>query len=359
MVDVYANEYFQIVKPDEGQLRKYQHLFSKYSKMYLIYNLLIYFPHLVYNFILNFCHCLFHYHSTFYAKNMSTPHSDFLIFSHLTKDNIDSSDDRFYGFIPRYLEIHGFPTSTFFSNHVRIRYSKLVKTASWLGKVNPILSPKSVQIFVFMRIFAKTLKTSLEIFIKGISGRNYSKEERLMLLEASRFQTNRTTLAVLFLLHHLIFAINKTGASRVLLSFEGHTYELYFAKMIRAYFPAIEINFYQYAPVVPMQFGLFHNLKAFPDNCQIWTSGEITKGIMIDAARNTKTKVRVLGSNKYLGFVNSKQYFPKDREVIKKKTILFAPEGNLHQSKEFLKLANLCCQKFPNLRFILRLHPSS
>ena len=66
---------------------------------------------------------------------------------------------------------------------------------------------------------------------------------------------------------------------------------------------------------------------------------------------STTPKYILIGSNKT-------EYFQKNEDTYKSKTILFCPEGTVAATKSFLKLIRLMMKKDHTHRYLLRLHPN-
>jgi hypothetical protein len=120
-----------------------------------------------------------------------------------------------------------------------------------------ILIPKTVSFKKLIIILRKQIFDSIFIILKISSMQKLNVNDLLLLLELAALQLSREVFADLYLAQNITDACKSTRSKKIVLTFEGHPFEVQAVKRISEVISTINIYLYILAPIVPAQEGLF------------------------------------------------------------------------------------------------------
>ena len=268
-----------------------------------------------------------------------------LFISHFTPAQIKSETDFFFGF-----NTFQESSATFFLNHTRI-YSFQINTLLKNRKDRKsIINTKSLSINRILMLQLKQFKTTLQLLWYAIFSPNLSNYERRLLIRGCYFQHARASISNQVLTERLKTIFRNCKPIEIVITLEGHAYELGIINLCKKISPRTRILAYQHAPLVPHQFDFFRNASQLDSEDVILTIGKASASFI--ESRLPHLDVKVIGSPKFL--------MPK---VVEKRnsnlTVLGAPEGTMKTSLKFVKLFNELSLQMPEIDFVLRIHPDA
>ena len=146
--------------------------------------------------------------------------------------------------------------------------------------------------------------------------------------------------------------VGQTNAKKMVLTYEGHSFETYVANKLKSKFPNLDVCVYQFAPVVPAQNSFFRNLDYLNKNIRVFVSGSQFKENILRRTKLPPSALTVIGSRKNRA---EKLSFTGRKDV----TVVFAAEGSKDSLIEFINLAFYASLENPGTTFIVRAHPAS
>jgi hypothetical protein len=335
------NPLLNLGKPTIENVSRVNKLKVKRGKSGLFYNFLIYLPYLSLQLIYNVIHH-FKYLPQLRIQNKPREYSDYLFVSHYVGQQINEENgDSFFGDVPTLLSRSNKQSTIIYVNHKkkmkklpeRSKNILLPKTCNTKNRLFITFAAVGKSLFYFTR----ALKTSLS---------DINKANRLFLL--SQLQMNISSFNNQILLFNLKTLISKIEPKHIVLTLEGHPYELFLTRNINHYYPETKVILWQLAPVVPNQHGFLETIENLPFSCDVAVTGESIKKF-IDQNTLISRKIVVAGSPKF----NETLILSKNGDAI-----LLAPEGSIEAVDEFISLISILCSNFPNREVILRLHPA-
>jgi len=290
-----------------------------------------------------------------FSNQNSFENIDTIFVSHYTHKAISVLDQDFYfGDLPKRTKIKSSQNLVLFINHTRDR--SLQPSSSNIDinfKPMKILLPKTTSNKTFFQIYLNQMKLFYRIFLKANSDSKKSAVQKFFLYELALQQLNRSAFIQQCLIHNILEICKKSEPRKIMLTYEGHSYETFLARKIDQCFVNMEIGVYQFSALVPAQISFFKNLSLLPTKTAIYVSGENSAKQIKSFTSLDKNRIHVLGSCKNNG---------KNFSMIAKSNklnVLFAPEGNKSSLTEFVTLLGHCIKSLPDVNFILRPHPAS
>ncbi len=280
---------------------------------------------------------------------------DTIFVSHYTHEGISELDQDFYfGDLPKSTKIKSTQNLVLFFNHTR---DQSMQPSSGDTDVNfkpmKILLPKTTNNKTFIRIYFKQMKLFYRIFLKANSNSKKSVMQKIFLYELALQQLNQSAFIQQSLVHNILEICKKSEPRKIMLTFEGHSYETFLARKIDRYFVNMEIGVYQFSALVPAQNSFFKNLELLPRKTVIYVSGENPAKQIISLTSLDKNRIQILGSHKNSGKSFSME--SKSNNI----NVLLAPEGSASSLTEFVALLRHCIESLPDVNFVLRPHPAS
>jgi hypothetical protein len=279
---------------------------------------------------------------------------DTLFISHYTHKGISSLNQDFYfGDLTKRTKIKSFQNLVLFINHTRDRSMQSSSNYDINVKPKKILLPKTTSDKTFIQIYLNQVKLFYRIFHKANSNSKISVIQRIFLYELALQQFNKSAFNQQCLIYNILEICRKSNPRKIMLTYEGHSYETLLARKIDKYFAKMEIGVYQFSAIVPAQISFFKNLELLPSKAMIYVSGKNPAKQIISLTSLGKNRIHVLGSHK-----NDKKSFSSLAKP-NNLTVLFAPEGNKSSLTELVALLRHCIESLPDVNFILRPHPAS
>lgn len=280
---------------------------------------------------------------------------DTIFVSHYTHKGISELHQDFYfGDLPKRTKIKSSQNLVLFINHTRDRN---IQPSSINSNINfkplKILLPKTTSNKTFIRIYLNQIKLSYRIFLKANSNHKKSVIEKTFLYELALQQLNQSAFFQQCLIQNILEMCKKIEPRKIMLTYEGHSYETFLARKIDKYLVNMEIGVYQFSALVPAQISFFKNLELLPSKAVIYVSGENSAKQIKSLTSLGKNRIQLIGSHKNNG--KSFRMVAKSHGV----NVLFAPEGNKSSLTDFVVLLGHCIESLPNVNFILRPHPAS
>jgi hypothetical protein len=352
-----ANPFFRLSKPSPENLRKYTGYREHHINPRIAYNLLR-FPLLVclqgaFNLLLS----IVTYREWLPKQDFREKSFDYLAISQVTTSNQKFNADPLLGKIPQKVAA-GQTLCMFYLNGTRLPRRVAQKSLNSEEFQNIIVNSKTLSPFETVKVLFENLKVCITILKLLLKEEMWTSEERLLLSEGLLFQLRRPTFANLVLMQRLIGILDSVNVGTLLFTLEGHAHEAALIALIKDQYPLVQIRAVQHAPIVPSQFGYFDNLRMLRITDAILCSGKITHQLTSNYLRtqNAACKdARILGSSKH----QNADIQIKKLEKRKVGKILLLPEGTENSAIEFVQLLSHLSLNFPNVNFVLRLHPAT
>jgi hypothetical protein len=280
---------------------------------------------------------------------------DTIFISHYTHKGISALDQDFYfGDLTKRTKVKSSQNLVLYINHTRDRSGQLSSSDADINfkHIKKIL-PKTTNNKTFIRIYLNQIKLFYRIFLKAKSNSRISVIQKTFLYELALQQFNRSAFIQQCLIYNILEICRKSEPRKIMLTYEGHSYETFLARKIDKYFVNMEIGVYQFSALVPAQISFFKNLELLPSKAVVYTSGKNSAKQIMSLSSLGKNRIQVLGSHK-----NSEKNF----SMVAKRhnlTVLFAPEGSKSSLTEFAALLDHCIEPLSDVNFILRPHPAS
>jgi hypothetical protein len=276
--------------------------------------------------------------------------SDVVILSHAKEVNFESGTvDSFFGQLENEL--------TKFTSVKTYNLPQYSLITDWRRRQHTEANAKlcrSVGFATFTGILIQNISNTLIVLKTAVSAKNLSMETRLFLTHAAHDQMSRASFNDLIITAELKKIIHLLEASTLIITYEGHPFEVTILNEIPRVFPNLKIVAYQHAPVVGSQLSFFKGLSFFRGNSYLATSGEITKHISINSNPRIAANTFVLGSPKF----SHDEVCIDDKDPSKRfLRILVAPEASIEAVIEALAGTNRYIDGKEKVKLVLRLHP--
>ena len=341
--DINANPFFHLVKPTTENLKKYQFRYAK-SKLLLLLDLIMLLPRIIFKIVFSLLLSFYSLRESRAYHSQKLGQCKYLYLSHYTYGQNPSKNDIFFG-----KNIDSRDCFTFFLNHTRVSASKILDSYYKEGKTKVAVNTKSIAPFALIQLHVHQIRVSLWLLIASIKNRNLGIDEKRILIRASVFQHDRSTIANFVLQMRLKEMMLKLNPEYIVLTLEGHAHEALLMKLTSRFFKQTKIIGYQHAPVVPGQVNLFRIASILRAEDFFLTSGEITQALAL--SHEFRCKIEKLGSLKGRPY----EYQNKDTSLTQ---VLVAPEGTRESLIQFVNLINYLVPFLPGVSFTIRLHPA-
>jgi hypothetical protein len=278
-----------------------------------------------------------------------------IFISHYTHKGIEVLDQDFYfGDLPKHTKKRSSENLVLFINHTRARSIELSSNHNGIySKPRKILLPKTANNKTFIRIYLNQIKLFCRVFIEANRNTKVNNIKQIYLFELALQQLSRSAFIQQCLIYNILEICRKCEPSKIMLTYEGHSYETFLARKIDKTFVNMEIGVYQFSIPVATQTSFFKNLELLPSKAVIYVSGEIPAKQIKNHTTLRKNRIQVLGS--YKNRKKSLNRFIKGKKL----TVLIAPEGSRTSLTEFVVLLGHLIEALPAVNFILRAHPAS
>jgi len=352
-----ANPFFRLTKPTEENLSKYKDYKKRYMNLKTFFNI-IRFPLIVIAQALwNISLSLITPWEWYPRQELGSQNNNLVGLSQVTTANPKFTADPLLGQIPMQLNQND-SLAMFYLNGTRISRGVLRKLLLCQDLKEVAINSKTLSPFETIYVQFLNFKASL-ILIKLIVKSNDKSAEKLYLFsEGLIYQFRRPTFANLVLLRRLGKVLEKNHTKVLFFTLEGHAHEAMVITLIKTTFPEVHIKAIQHAPIVLSQSGYFENLILLRQSDSVLCTGEIPKEFTLSYLENQTDScrdVKVIGSSK------SQQIFSSVDIALNRTpgSILFLPEGTEKSTIEFLCLFRYFARIFPDIQFVIRLHPAA
>lgn len=345
-----VNPFFRIAKLTPEQIKSYKFIFMNYSRVILIFLTFIGIPLNLIKITLQFSlSILFSYQYRLFKPQDITP--KILFVSHGIGANLTKKDnDQFFASMPDYLKDKNLSTAIIYTNHSKFGYYRRLKLIqSKSSDINRFLVPKFLKPTETIKYTASVVRMYLKCLRIAMMKFFDDPDTSKILLNGAITFFDRPTYSNYLLFKRVADLCSENTECQIFLTFEGHSYEQFVVDSLFETFTKLKVVMYQHSPITPAHSGIKYFLQNNKRNISILTTGSYYLNYFRDISRIPN--YILIGSNKY----ESKQ---NNNETPKGKSILFAPEGTISATKDFIKLINYLSKKDPNHNYVLRLHPN-
>jgi len=345
-----VNPYFRISKATPEQMSKYRDLKYRFPRIRIQLYLFASIPiNISKIFLFIFFSFIFINQNRIFSKLIDKV--DCIFLSHGIGENISQrGTDQFFGVIPAYLSGKKRSVAMIYTNHYRISYKKYSKlTLLKNDGINRNLMPKFLKPTENLSYLKTIVPTSFACLIKGVKVFGTDPVSAYLLIKGSILFYGRATYSNYLLMKRVQLRIDRSKPKYIVFTFEGHSYEQYLIENISRNYPEINLVLYQHSPIVPDHYGVKSFLRSYKNKIVIMTTGNKYIGIFSEISPIPIYKL--VGSSKAL---KSESEASRDPGNI----ALFAPEGTMSATSEYLKLIRYLCDRMPTFNFRLRLHPN-
>ena len=281
----------------------------------------------------------------------ATKNTEIVFLSHATEGNINSStNDQYFALMPEYVALKNTKVTILYSNHKRIGY---VKNYKKLVEKNPntnvFLMPKFLRPRENIRYFVTVLTLSIKSMRLGLKRIFKSNYDARLLINASPYFLSRETYNNYLLKNRLNELQKKSSARKFVFTLEGYSYEQYAVDSLNKIDQSIRFIFYQHSPLVSGHVGIKHFVKQINFPVDILVSAKIYKEYLYEIS--SIPRYFLIGSQKFSPKISN---FNEER----KSSCLFAPEGTVFATLDFINLIYYLLKNKTSNSLILRLHPN-
>lgn len=342
-----------ISKPAPEILKKRQRIIYAVSTQRNLIYFLIIIPRIFLYLAIPLIHHLFHLRSfrTFNQKKFCK--TKFIFLSHFIGQDLATSKDLYFGNLPDTVERAPYQNIILYLNHIKNTSSKRSSISKLLDPMcTKLILPKTTSTEEFLNNYFENIRNFFTV-ISALAHKNQrEKGERIMITELALLQLSMESFMQATLLKNLLRVVKKTSAKNLMLTYEGHSYEIYILSQLQSFSLQLNVAVYQFAPIVPAQYSFFRNLDYLGGDIKVYVSGPLIKTIIAEKTQLSQNQVIVLGSGK--NQKNSQEPIPK-----KHIKILLAAEGSKVSLSTFIDLAHDLALDHPDIFFIVRAHPAS
>lgn len=333
-----TNPLLNLGKPVIENIKRLDGKIPNGNQFIFFLNLILFTPQQLTNVIKQLLH-----HLKYAQKNQNLhPVQDevnYMFLSHFTgQSGIGPGMDVFYGTVPFTQQKNQEKNIVIYIDHSIMKKSK---------RNDLIILSKTCELNIRIKLLVIALRKAFLYLRKAIKTSSQNIKLANKYLYLGRIQTDITSLTSQILEHNLDKQINRFKPNKIVITLEGHPYELAIANYLSEFHKNIGVIFWQTAPVVPNQHGFIENISRFPSSVNVGVTG---LGVQhyIKNKIEIERKIIVLGSPKF---------YQNENLNNKGDCILLAPEGTREATAEFIELIHGLCLAFGHRKIILRLHP--
>ena len=354
--NILANTFLKLGKPTSENLLPYRRHNGKNNLLKIFISFLFFFPHLFAHVTREIVRAIYFRKENSLAINELIP-SGFLFVSHYTHSTMDYSKDSYFGAIPYELNSTTSKSSVLLLNHTKEEAKLIFQEFEKNSCIPHYVNPKAFGTRELVLAIRNQLPTSLRMIWGAIVDRKINSRQRLLLLDASINQFSRSTFAAIILVKNLERVLLSVQPRNVVLTFEGHSFEVLALKLIHDRFPRVRVLLYQYAPIVKDQFGIVGTLRTLSPSDTVLVTGASVKDYFKRSVLSLENQIEILGSPKQQG--RNIEGFTEFNMGDRLSVCLFAPEASKEAFDELLQIAITCSKAMTSRRFIIRTHPAS
>ncbi len=334
-VSIAANELLNQFKGNPMYIKRF-----KLSRQKYFYNLFLYLGKFIYLVLLNI---LFSIYSTLFKKKIyQSTEIDLIMISQIISVSQNENKDIYFGSISKILKKKKFRLKKIYINNLGLSF--INRKFHNLHSPNNIIINTNIYFLQLFKIYFSLLKKYFKYLFLSFKIENKEKNQILKIISLEFL--NPKTLNNLIIERKVFKFISENNVKNLALTFEGFSWEkmvLYAAKQAS---PKTNVIGYQFACLTKNQILHSKSMSRSYKPDVIWTNGLLNKKKLQKKFEN----VTVIGTDRINGKVNKNQK--------SKNNILVMPEGIIEEIDLMMKFSLSCANKYPNLKFIWRFHPS-
>lgn len=286
----------------------------------------------------------------------SSEKTDVLFLSHvLNKDQINKSDDYYFGSLPNELKQKNVTVVIALINHTNISAKKL--TYRWNEKTIPrIIFTRTLNIISEVEIW---LRLKRETKLLGMLSKCQQDEFKKKIYKSASTEAlsaaSRANLRISFQIEDVVKNIKPKV---IITTYEGHSWERVAYAAARRVLPNAMIVGYQHSMIFRFQHAIRRKLKPEYNPSLIFTSGEVSKRQLEKTSGLNGIPISILGSNhsKIIKNQTNKKVRINNRSR-EMKAVLVIPEGIESECHVLINFSLECAKIYPEILFIWRFHP--
>lgn len=342
------NPLLHFSKPTVENLSKQADILSRLQNP-IIY-LITYLPKICLSLIREFVYFVYNKKTLKVFKKSINIKKSIIFVSHLIQNNgLSSKNELFYGPLPFVKNNNKKGNLILLVDHQKKSFAKYSN-----ANINKeyLLIPKTVSFKKLIVILCNQIYDFMFIILKISSMKRFKLNDLLLILELAALQLSREVFADLYLAQNITEACKYTGSKKIVLTFEGHPFEVRVVKKTSEVINPINIYLYILAPIVPAQEGLFKSIEMVANQATICVTGGYVKRYLLSKIDINPKQIKIVGSSKY---VNGKLSSKRRSHI---NNILFTPEGYESATHEMFEAALYCAENYPELDIVFRFHPN-
>lgn len=351
--DVALSPILSISKPIPEVIKKKQKTIQKVTKEKYFSYIITFIPRILINLLVSILHHFYHLHYWRQFPFKKFAKTEIIFVSHYTGQEAKVDEDPYFGTLPQQLNENKRPNLLLYLNHNKGNPSNPnLETDTQKSNNLQYILPKTINTKEFLKLYKSIFGNLKEIIFHVAKKRERSKSEKILMLELAIQQLSLESMSQTILAKNIEQIVGQTDAKKMVLTYEGHSFETYVANKLKSKFPNLDVCVYQFAPVVPAQNSFFRNLRYLNKNIRVFVSGSQSKENILRRTKLPSSALTVIGSRKN---ISEKLSFTGRKYV----TVVFAAEGSKDSLIEFMNLAFNCSLDNPGTTFIVRAHPAS
>lgn len=341
------NPLLHFSKPTVENLSKQTEILSKLQNPVLYF--LTYLPKICFSLIREFVYFFYNKKVLKEFKKFINVKKSIIFVSHLIQNNgLSSKNELFYGPHPFVKNNNKTENLILLIDH---RKKTFAKNSNTILNKEYLVIPKTVSLKELIVIFRSQIFDFIYIISKISLMKKLNLYDMLLILELAALQLSREVFVDLYLAQNIAEVCKSTGSKKIVLTFEGHPFEVRVVKRISKVIDPINIYLYILAPIVPAQEGLFKSIEMVTNQATICVTGGYVKKYIVSKIDINPKQIEIVGSSKYVkGKLSSKRRSQA-------KNILFTPEGYESATREMFEAAMYCAVNYPELDIVFRFHP--
>lgn len=354
--DISANTFLKIGKPSPENLEPYRFYSGRHKMLKLMVKIVVYFPTITICILREIARILIYRDHHHLDKDGSDKTTDTIFVSHFTHFVDAQTRDQYFGELPWRISSKFNNATIFLLNHTRKKTSQVKSAFSSTANVCYEVNSKTIPLRKLLKEAYMQWRMSLEFLVDAVFKSEICLDYRLLLVGAGLGQFSRATFAAIIFKTNLESFIRVSNPRQVVMTLEGHSYEILAVKMIHTKFPNVKVVFFQHAPVVKGQVSLRENLFEVSQNDLILTTGEAPRQYFLKLNPVLRNQIKILGSPKNFSgnLPTTLTNFRKGEQL----NCLFAPESSQVAVAEMFSLAVSCSNALPEVIINFRLHPA-
>ena len=272
----------------------------------------------------------------------------FIFVSHLINEtHLNEDFDFYFGDLPQQLALKESISIMALINHTSLNH-KLFQKRPNNARINKILLAKRVSLGEEIKILINCFKESIALRREAKSCSQPILKK--IILKASVEVLSQETFQNLRMGIQIRNIVKNFQPKAIITTFEGHAWERVIFAEARAANPGIFCFGYQHAAIFKNQHAIRRSISDRFNPDSILTSGKLGYEQLFNDSSYSKVSFRILGSHK--------NKIPEIKDENTKENIcLVIPEGTESECLILFELSLKCAKRFPEMKFIWRVHP--